>query len=92
MKVCTRCILPETYPGIIFDENGVCNFCTDYEVTRKELKIHFQTEDELKKSLEKYKNLNKKYDVVVPLSGGVDSAHTLIKIVKEYNLKPFSVS
>ena len=30
MKRCTRCILPETFPGIRFDEKGVCNYCTSY--------------------------------------------------------------
>lgn len=90
MKICTKCILPETYPGISFDENGVCNFCNEYEVTRKEGKAHFQNEDELKNCLGKYKNINKKYDVLVPLSGGVDSAHTLIKLVKQYNLRPLA--
>ncbi len=90
MKICTKCILPETYPGISFDENGVCNFCKEDEVKKKEAIVNFQTENELKNCLEKYKNINKKYDVLVPLSGGVDSAHTLIKLVKEYNLRPLA--
>jgi len=31
MRRCTRCILPETFPGIEFDEDGVCNYCLDYD-------------------------------------------------------------
>jgi hypothetical protein len=27
MKRCTRCILPETFPGIEFDDEGVCQYC-----------------------------------------------------------------
>lgn len=27
LRRCTRCILPETYPGISFDDEGVCNYC-----------------------------------------------------------------
>jgi len=27
MRLCTRCILPETLPGIHFDEEGVCQYC-----------------------------------------------------------------
>ena len=26
-KFCSRCVLPENYPGIYFDTTGVCNFC-----------------------------------------------------------------
>lgn len=89
MKICTRCVLPETYPGIHFDENGVCNFCNTYAVKEKnENHLHFKSENEVKESLKKYKNLGRKYDVLVPLSGGVDSCFTLIQIVEKYGLKP----
>ena len=30
MKRCKRCVLPESYPGITFNEEGVCNFCLNY--------------------------------------------------------------
>lgn len=26
LKRCVKCILPETFPNIHFDSNGVCNF------------------------------------------------------------------
>ena len=26
-KRCTKCILPEDYPGIRFNSEGICNFC-----------------------------------------------------------------
>ena len=31
MKRCKKCVLPETFPGIEFDENGECNYCIKYE-------------------------------------------------------------
>jgi hypothetical protein len=89
MQICQRCVLPETYPGIEFDHNGVCNFCHHYEKKEKsEARTHFSNEEELKECLEKYKNLDRKYDVLVPLSGGVDSCFTLIQIVERFQLKP----
>jgi len=91
MKECKKCVLPETFPGIRFDENGVCNFCTAYankEAKEEAENVHFTSEDELKASLEKYKKLGRKYDVLVPLSGGVDSCFTLIRIVEDFGLKP----
>ncbi len=89
MKICTRCVLAETYPGISFDGDGVCNFCTAYAVEEeKEVHLHFKSEDEVKESLKKHKNPGRKYDLPVPLSGGVDSCFTLIRIVEKYGLKP----
>jgi len=89
VKICTRCVLPETYAGIRFDENGVCNFCNAYSVKEeKEAHLHFKNEEEVKECLKKYKNLGRKYDLLVPLSGGVDSCFTLIQIVEKYGLKP----
>ena len=31
LRVCTRCVLPETFPGVHFDKEGVCNFCVNYK-------------------------------------------------------------
>lgn len=91
MKVCNRCVLPETYPGIKFDSIGVCNFCTEYIIKgESETDTRFANEEEVKESLEKYKELGRKYDVLVPLSGGVDSCFTLINIVEKYGLKPLA--
>jgi len=31
MKLCTQCILPETFPSIKFNTDGVCNYCKGYK-------------------------------------------------------------
>ena len=31
MRRCKKCVLPETFPGIEFDENNECNYCKNYE-------------------------------------------------------------
>ena len=31
MRLCTKCILPETFPSIKFDDDGVCNYCRSYK-------------------------------------------------------------
>ena len=30
MKYCKKCTMPDTRPGITFDENGVCSACNHY--------------------------------------------------------------
>ena len=32
MKRCTKCIMPETKPGISFNKEGVCNACLNTEL------------------------------------------------------------
>jgi len=64
MRRCKLCILPETYPGIAFNEEGICNFCLNHK------KRSVLGEDELKKVL--YSRRGKKYDCVVPVSGEED--------------------
>ncbi len=31
MQICNKCILPDTFPGISFDNEGICNFCRDFK-------------------------------------------------------------
>ncbi|MAJ05447.1 MAG: adenine nucleotide alpha hydrolase [Crocinitomicaceae bacterium] len=90
--VCSRCILDNTVSEISFDENGVCSFCVKHD---KLLKYYPQEdgkrEEKFKNLIYKIKNSGKgKYDVIVGVSGGVDSSFTLHKAV-EAGLKPLAV-
>ena len=38
LKRCTRCVLPETMPYISFDDQGVCNYCRNFEKRDNRLK------------------------------------------------------
>jgi hypothetical protein len=86
MKVCKNCILPETFPGIEFDEEGVCNFCLN-------LKGRANLKEPKEKHREKFDNLLEKYrgkgshDCLMAYSGGKDSTYTLTVLRKEYDLK-----
>lgn len=89
MKICSRCVLPETFPGIEFDQQGICNFCNGFEgVTPTPPEAIFKSEQELIQCLQKYRNPGNDYDVLVPLSGGVDSCNALITIVEKFKLRP----
>ncbi|WP_318484975.1 N-acetyl sugar amidotransferase [Photobacterium leiognathi] len=94
MKVCTRCVLDETVKDIIFDKDGICNYCKGYE--DKCSHIVYKDEDvrvsELNKLVSKIKKdgKNKQYDCIVGVSGGVDSSWVLVK-AKELGLRPLAV-
>ena len=83
MKRCSRCLLPDTYPNIRYNGDGVCNYCQSYT------HIEYKGEPKLEKLLDTYRNRSKgeKYDCVVAVSGGRDSTFTLYKLVEVYNMR-----
>jgi hypothetical protein len=50
--------------------------------------VDFSNESELRECLKKYKKKENQYDLLVPLSGGLDSCFTLIRIVDTFGLRP----
>lgn len=84
MKRCVKCLLPESFPGIYYDKNGVCSICNDYT------KNSVAGKKELQKLLIKSNKKDTNYDCIVPLSGGRDSCYLLHYLVKELHLKPIA--
>ncbi|EOS39943.1 hypothetical protein D3Z53_07385 [Lachnospiraceae bacterium] len=82
LRRCTRCLLPETFPGISFDERGVCSICRDYKKNLPKGKKRFLSE------LSKQHTVNSRYDCIVPISGGRDSCYILHYLVRELHLNP----
>lgn len=93
-RQCKKCILDTNDDfEIIFDESGVCNYCTDYISKYVNTNI---SEDARKKKLSdlvskiKASARKKKYDCIMGLSGGVDSSY-LTLVVKQMGLNPLLV-
>ncbi|MBN2038783.1 MAG: hypothetical protein JW864_02005 [Spirochaetes bacterium] len=83
MKFCSSCVLPETFPGIEFDKEGVCNYCRHTLVPDKNKKQEY---------IKKFENLlddvrgKYDYDVIMAYSGGKDSTYTMYQLADKYNL------
>jgi len=91
MKICNNCVLPETFPGISFNQNGLCNFCQEFkgrEHLEKEKKKYRQKFEEL---LNKFKD-SSSYDALMAYSGGKDSTYTLSILKEKYNLKVLALT
>lgn len=86
MKICTRCILPETFPGIKFDEGGVCSHCRDFKGIEA---LNEQKREYEQKFLDLVEAARKKgsYDCMIAYSGGKDSTYTLKVLKERYNLR-----
>ncbi len=83
---CSRCVLIDKTPNISFDENNVCNYCRTYE------RLQLQGEHRLLLILNAHRNKTKKYECMVTISGGRDSAYTLLKIAKDYGMNTLAVN
>ncbi|MCD6564455.1 MAG: N-acetyl sugar amidotransferase [Bacteroidales bacterium] len=91
MKRCTRCILAEDFPNIKFDSNGVCNYCHQWD---KEWQYfdYEKSEAELMKILNSAKKKRRKYDCLIPYSGGRDSSYVVYLCKEKYDLNPMLVT
>jgi len=85
LKRCSKCLLPETFPYIKYDEDGECNYCKRY-IPKKQ----GEKEGEFKALMEKYKSKDGTPDCIIPFSGGRDSSYGLHYIVKELGLNPIT--
>jgi N-acetyl sugar amidotransferase len=91
MKYCKRCVMPDTRPGITFNEEGICQACLNHE--RRKNVDWTKRLSELKELCNKYKDSNgNQYDCIIAVSGGKDS-HFQTYIMKEkMGMNPLLVS
>lgn len=92
MKYCKKCVIPDTRPGITFDENGVCSACQAY--ANRTLVDYKQRYKELEAICDKYRHMNGEngYDCMIAVSGGKDS-HFQVYVMKELmGMNPLLVS
>jgi len=84
LKRCTKCLIPETFPFINFDDNGVCSICKSYS------KLTYHGPQALEDLVAPYRNSSKSLDCLLPLSGGRDSTYALHYVKKVLGLNPIS--
>lgn len=89
LKRCTKCVLPDSFPFIEFDAQGVCNYCRSYQPRYAHMHP-VETKLQFIKSLERYRRAGHEPDVMVAFSGGRDSSYGLHLIKKEFGLKPIT--
>jgi len=86
MKICKICVLPENFPRVTIDDEGVCNYCREYE--RKKGQIKKQKKAYHQKFIKLTDEIRGKseYDVLCCYSGGKDSTYTLQLLKEKYKL------
>lgn len=105
VKFCTKCVISNQRPSstvefkheknekkkvIDFDSEGVCAACRYNDVKDQ---INWEAREEnLLKLLEKHRRSDGGYDIIVPGSGGKDSAYASHVLKYKYNMNPLTVT
>lgn len=92
-KVCLCCVMDNNGDmGIIFDESGVCNYCSEAKENVSKWGNTNHSSTLLDKIIENIKasGRNKKYDCIIGCSGGIDSTYLAYK-AKKLGLRPLIV-
>ena len=76
---------------IVFDKNGVCNYCKLNEKRNDQVKTNIEN-NKLEQTIHTIKNKtkNKTYNCIIGVSGGVDSTYVAY-LVKKMGLNPLAV-
>ena len=87
MRYCNNCVMPDTRPGLVLDDNGICNACRWEE--SKSFIDWDNRHNELQKIADWAKEISHSpWDCVVGVSGGKDSTWQAMYLRDELGLKP----
>lgn len=90
MRYCRRCVLPDTKPGLKFDEEGVCSACRSVE--RKPGIDWGARQARLMEFCDSIRGrAGNEYDCVVPVSGGKDSCYQVYMMSQVYKLRTLAI-
>lgn len=78
-EICKLCVLPDSFPGVRLDDEGVCQFCRTLPAERNTPDI--SPLEKIAPTLKKIR-WGDEYQVLLALSGGKDSSYTL-KLLRE---------
>lgn len=88
---CTKCVTPNQRPRMAFDEQGVCAACRYQE--EKETSIDWDSRSkELEVLLDRHRSKTGDFDVILPCSGGKDSAVVAHRLKHEFGMRPLTVT
>ena len=90
MERCSKCVIPDTFPGIRINPEGVCSFCT--QAPENEVPRCPGNPDQLLALVAKHRLADSPYDCAVKLSGGRDSTYVLYYAVRILGLRVLALT
>ncbi len=104
VKFCNKCVISNQRPNsavemknknknkktISFNDKGVCSAC-NFNIDKKDIDWK-EREEKLFELLEPYRSINGDYDILVPSSGGKDSAFAAHVLKYKYKMNPLAIT
>jgi len=88
LKICKRCVMPDTKPDLHFDENGVCDACRSQDAKNSVIDWKIREKEFL--DLVRKNKKNPDYDCIIGVSGGKDSTFQVLKAL-DLGLNPLCI-
>ena len=88
---CKSCVLSNQRPRLMFNKDGVCTAC-QFAYEKKNVINWADRQKQLRELCDTYRKTNGEYDVIVPCSGGKDSASVAHKLKHDYGMHPLTVT
>lgn len=93
-KICLCCIMDTSDPNVMFDDQGKCDYCNNFESTIKPI---WNTGERGRASLRQMAEVirssgkGKDFDCIIGLSGGLDSSYAAYVAKEKMGLRPLIV-
>jgi N-acetyl sugar amidotransferase len=90
-KICSKCIMDTSDPGIEFDEFGYCSYCNNFAIN---IAPHWDTGEAGEIALQEMADEIKRdgrvddFDCIIGLSGGLDSSYVAYIAKQKMGLRP----
>lgn len=91
MRYCKTCVMPDTKPGLKFNDDGICSACISNQ--SKKLIDWDARANELQTLCDQIRGTNGNgYDCIVPISGGKDGVYQTWMMKEVYKMKVLCVT
>ena len=90
-NICLTCVMDTSDPSIVFDQNGRCDYCNNFESTIKpcwDTGTVGERELALMAATIRAAGLGKDFDCIIGLSGGLDSSYVAYLAKEKMGLRP----
>jgi len=93
-KICVRCIMDSSDVNISYDEEGLCDYCKNYDLfIRPSWQNSINNPKQFNEEMDSIRQAgkNNKFDCIIGLSGGLDSSYVTYIIKEKMGLRPLLV-